>query len=169
MNRKVAARCSGGYPCLREAELSARRTATSSRRFLFSPRYAAPRWCMAPTLLGVVLLLQPGSGRPHWKPGAALPWHRRRCGVGRPVPDDVLLRLVLGLPTPARCSAGAAQVVLLPRRAWPASRGFARVVRPDPPQGLGPQLAPEGFNARRRSRGIAVLRYTKMVAFVETP
>jgi hypothetical protein len=36
------------------------------------------------------------------------------------------------------------RVFLLPRRAWPASRGFARAVRPDPPQGLGPQLAPEG-------------------------
>jgi hypothetical protein len=33
MNREVAARCSEGYPCLREAELSARRTAASSRRF----------------------------------------------------------------------------------------------------------------------------------------
>jgi hypothetical protein len=37
MNREVAVRCSGGYPCLREAELSARRTVTSSRRFLSSP------------------------------------------------------------------------------------------------------------------------------------
>jgi hypothetical protein len=27
MNREVTARCSEGYPCLREAELSARRTA----------------------------------------------------------------------------------------------------------------------------------------------
>ncbi len=27
---------------------------------------------------------------------------------------------------------------LLPRRAWPASRGFARAVSPDPPQALGP-------------------------------
>jgi hypothetical protein len=76
--------------------------------------------------------------------GAALPWHHQRRGAGRPGPDYVLLRLALGLPTPARCSAGAAQVVLLPRRAWPASRGFARAVCPDPPQGLGPQLAPEG-------------------------
>jgi hypothetical protein len=31
-----------GYPCLREAELSARRTATSSRRFLSSPRIRRP-------------------------------------------------------------------------------------------------------------------------------
>src|SRR5688572_28801520 len=99
---------------------------------------------MVPASLGVVLVLQPGSGRPHWKPGAALPWHRRRCGAGRPGPDDTLLRLVLDLPTPARYFAEAAQVVLLTRRAWPASRGFARAVRPDPPQGLGPQLAPEG-------------------------
>jgi hypothetical protein len=37
MNREVAARCSEGYPCLREAELSARRTTASSRRFLSSP------------------------------------------------------------------------------------------------------------------------------------
>jgi hypothetical protein len=37
MNREVAARCSEGYPCLQEAELSARRTAASSRRFLSSP------------------------------------------------------------------------------------------------------------------------------------
>jgi hypothetical protein len=74
---------------------------------------------------GVALLLQPGFGRPHWKPGAALPWHRRRCGAGRPGPDDALIRPVLGLPTPAQYFAEAAQVVLLPRRAWPASRGFA--------------------------------------------
>ena len=94
--------------------------------------------------LEVVLLLQPDSSRPHWKPGAALPWHHRRCGAGRPGLDDALLRLALGLPNPARCFAGATQVVLLPRRAWPASRGFARAVCPDPPQGLGPQLAPEG-------------------------
>jgi hypothetical protein len=94
--------------------------------------------------LGVVLLLQLGSGQPHWRLGAALPWDCWRCGVGRPGPDDALLRPELGLPTPARCSAGAAQVVLLPRRAWPTSRGFARAVCPDPPQGLGPQLAPEG-------------------------
>jgi hypothetical protein len=36
MSREVVARCSGGYPCLREAELSAHRTAASSRRFLSS-------------------------------------------------------------------------------------------------------------------------------------
>jgi hypothetical protein len=147
MNREFAARCSGGYPYLREAELSVRRTAASSRRFLSSPWIRRPSVVDGsglPASLGVVLLLQPDSGRPHWKPGAALPWHRQRCGAGRPGLDDTLLRLVLGLPAPARCSTGAAQVVLLPRRAWSASRGFARAVRPDPPQGLGPQLAPEG-------------------------
>jgi hypothetical protein len=37
INREVATRCSGGYPCLREAELSARRTAASCRRFLSFP------------------------------------------------------------------------------------------------------------------------------------
>jgi hypothetical protein len=42
MNREVAARCSEGYPCLREAELSARRTAASSRRFLSSPWIRRP-------------------------------------------------------------------------------------------------------------------------------
>jgi hypothetical protein len=42
MNREVAARCSGGHPCLREAELSARRTAASSRRFLSSPWMRRP-------------------------------------------------------------------------------------------------------------------------------
>jgi hypothetical protein len=49
-----------GYPCLREAELSARRTAASSRRFLSSPGYVAPRWWMVPASLEVVLLLQLG-------------------------------------------------------------------------------------------------------------
>jgi hypothetical protein len=76
--------------------------------------------------------------------GGSLALHRRRCGAGRPGPDDAFLRPVPGLPTPARYSAEATQVVLLPRRAWPASRGFARAMRPDPLQGLGPQLAPEG-------------------------
>jgi hypothetical protein len=42
MNREVAARCSGGYPCLWEAELLARRTAASSRRFLSSPWIRRP-------------------------------------------------------------------------------------------------------------------------------
>jgi hypothetical protein len=42
MSREVVARCSGGYPCLREAELLARRTATSSRRFLSSPWIRRP-------------------------------------------------------------------------------------------------------------------------------
>jgi hypothetical protein len=42
MNREVAARCSEGYPCLREAELSARRIAAPSRRFLSSPWIRRP-------------------------------------------------------------------------------------------------------------------------------
>jgi hypothetical protein len=42
MNREVAARCSGGYPYLREAELSAHRTMASSRRFLSSPWICRP-------------------------------------------------------------------------------------------------------------------------------
>jgi hypothetical protein len=92
-----------GYPCLREAELSARRTATSSRRFLSSP------------------------------------WIRRPS--------------VLDLPTPARCSAGAAQVVLLPHRAWPASRGFARAVRPDPPAGTGTTASSRRMSTRGAGLG----------------
>jgi hypothetical protein len=88
---------------------------------------------MALASLGVVLPLHLDSYRPRWRPGAALPWHRQRHGVGRPRPDDALIRRVLGLPTPARCFAGAAQVALLLRRAWPASRGFARAVCPDTP------------------------------------
>jgi hypothetical protein len=66
-----------GHPCLREAELSARRTAASSRRFLSSPWIRRPRWWMAPASLGVVLLLLLDSGRPRWRPGAALPWHHQ--------------------------------------------------------------------------------------------
>jgi hypothetical protein len=42
INREVTARCSEGYPCLWEAELSARRTAASSRRFLSSPWIRRP-------------------------------------------------------------------------------------------------------------------------------
>jgi hypothetical protein len=90
MNREVVARCSGGYPCLREAELSARRTAASSRRFLSSP------WIRRPSVVD-------GSG--------------------------------------------------IARRAWPASRGFARVVRPDPLQGLGPQLAPARCQREAQAQG----------------
>jgi hypothetical protein len=108
---------------------------------------------MAPALLRVVLPLQPDSGRPRWRPGAALPWHRQRYGAGRPGPDDALLRRALGLPTPARCFAGAAQVALLLRRVWPASRGFARAMCPDPPKGLGPQLAPAGWQREKQAQG----------------
>jgi hypothetical protein len=42
MSREVVARCSGGHPCLQEAELSARRIAASSRRFLSSPWIRRP-------------------------------------------------------------------------------------------------------------------------------
>jgi hypothetical protein len=153
MSREVVARCSGGHPCLREAELLARRTAASSRRFLSSPWIRRPSAGMAPALLGVLLPLQPDSVRPHWRPGAALPWHRQRYGAGRPGPVDALLRRALGPPTPARCFAGAAQVTLLPRRAWPASRGFARAVCPDTLQGLGPQLAPAGCQREKQAQG----------------
>jgi hypothetical protein len=108
---------------------------------------------MAPASIGVVLLLQPGSGRPHWKPGAALPWHPRRCGAGRPRPDDALLRPVFGLPTPARYFAEAAQVVLLPRRAWPVPRGFARALRPDPPAGTGTTASSRRMSTRGAGLG----------------
>jgi hypothetical protein len=104
-------------------------------------------------LLGVALPLQLDSCRPRWRPRAALPWHRQRSGVGRPGPDDALLRRVLGLPTLARRFAGATQVALLRRRAWPASRGFARAMCPDPPQGLGPQLAPAGCQREKQAQG----------------
>jgi hypothetical protein len=168
-SREVVARCSGGYPCLREAELSARRTAASSRRFLSSP------WIRRLSVVdgsGIARSSIATAAR-FWptplEARAALPWHRQRYGAGHPGPDDALLRRVLGLSTPTRCFAGAAQVALLPRRAWPASRRFARAVCPDPPQGLGPQLAPAGVNARSRPRGIVILRHTKVVAFVTTP
>jgi hypothetical protein len=72
------------------------------------------------------------------KAGAALPWHHQRYDAGRPGPDDALLQRVLGLPIPARCFARATQAAPLLRRAWPASRGIARGVCPNPPQGLGP-------------------------------
>jgi hypothetical protein len=144
MNREVTTRCSGGYPCLREAELSARRTTASSRRFLSSP------WIRRPSVVdgsGIARSSIAAAAR-FWptplEDGGSLALACRRCGAGRPGPGDVLLRPVLGLPTPARYFAEATQVVLLPRRAWPIPRGFARAVRPDPPQGLGPQLAPEG-------------------------
>jgi hypothetical protein len=169
MSREVVVRCSEGHPCLREAELSARRTAASSRRFLSSP------WIRYPSVVDGSGITQSSIasvarfGRPRWRPGAALPWHRQRYGIGHPGPDDALLRRVLGLPTPARCFARAAQVALLPRRAWPASHGFARAVCSDPPQGLGPQLAPAGCQREAQAQGIVILRHTEVVAFVVTP
>jgi hypothetical protein len=63
---------------------------------------------MAPALLGAALPLQLDSGRPRWRTGAALPWHRQRYNARRLGPDDAPLQRVLGLPTPARCFAGAA-------------------------------------------------------------
>jgi hypothetical protein len=90
-----------GYPCLREAELSACRTAASSRRFLGSP------WIRRPSVVdgsGIARSSIAAAAR-FWptplEAGAALPWHRQRCGAGRPGADDTLLRPVLGLPTPA--------------------------------------------------------------------
>jgi hypothetical protein len=59
-----------GYPCLREAELLARRTATSSRRFLSSP------WIRHPSVVDGSGIARSSIAAPHWKPGAALPWHR---------------------------------------------------------------------------------------------
>jgi hypothetical protein len=38
-----------------------------------------------------------------------------------------------------------------------------------PPQGLGPQLAPAGLNARSRHRGIVILRHAEVVVFVVIP
>jgi hypothetical protein len=96
-------------------------------------------------------------------------WHRSeqycRCsqiladptgGRGQPCPG-IVSDTVLDVPGLMTCFSGecsacrlllgfaeAAQVALLPRRDWPASRGFARAVCPDPPQGLGPQQAPAG-------------------------
>jgi hypothetical protein len=144
INREVAARCSEGYPCLREAELSARRTAASSWRFLSSP------WIRRPSVVdgsGIARSSIAAAARFWPTPleasgGLALTSSAMRAGC--PGVDDALLRPELGLPIPTRCSVGTAQVFLFPRRAWPASRGFARVMRSDPPQGLVPQLAPEG-------------------------
>jgi hypothetical protein len=108
---------------------------------------------MAPASFEAASLLQLDSGQPRWRPGAALPWHRQRYGGGRLEPDDMLLRRVLSLPIPARCFVGAAQAALLLRRAWPASRGIARAVCPDPPQGLGPQLAPARCQRETQAQG----------------
>jgi hypothetical protein len=153
MSREVVARCSGGHPCLREAELSARRTAASSRRFLSSP------WIHCPSVVdgsGIARSSIAAAAR-FWptplEAGAALPWHRQRYDAGRPGPDDALLRRVLDLPTPARCFAGAAQVALLPRRAWPASRGFARAVCPDPPAGTGTTASSRRMSTRGTGPG----------------
>jgi hypothetical protein len=141
----------GGHPCLREAELLARRTAASSRRFLSSP------WIRRPSVVdgsGIARSSITAAAR-FWPTPleAALPWHRQRYSAGHPGPDDALLRRVLCLPTPARCFAGAAQVALLPRRAWPASCGFARVVCPDPPAGTGTTASSRRMSTRGAGPG----------------
>jgi hypothetical protein len=147
------ARCSEGHPRLREAELSARRTAASSRRFLSSP------WIHRPLVVdgsGIIRSSTTAVAR-FWpaplKAGAAPPWHRQQYGAGRPGPDDALLRRVPGLPIPARCFVRATQAALLLCRAWPASRGVARAVCPHPLQGLGPQLAPAGSQRETLAQG----------------
>jgi hypothetical protein len=144
MNREVAAPCSQGYPCLRKADLSAHRTAASSRRLLSSP------WIRRPSVVdgsGIARTSIAAAAR-FWptplEAGGSLALASSVIRRWIPRPDDALLRLVLSLPTPTRCFAGATQVVLLPRRALPASRRFARAVCPDPPKGLGPQLALAG-------------------------
>jgi hypothetical protein len=62
----------------------------------------------------------------------------------KPWVDDVFLEPEVGPPMPARRPGGSAQALLLPRRAWPAPREFARVVGHGPPPERGPQLAPVG-------------------------
>jgi hypothetical protein len=153
MNREVAARCSEGYPCLREAELSARRTAASSRRFLSSP------WIRRPSVVdssGIARSSIAAAARFWPTPleaggGLALTSSAMRCWM--PWVDDALLRPELGLPIPARCPGGTAQVFLLPRRAWPASHGFARAVRPDPPAGTGTTSSSRRMSTRGAGLG----------------
>jgi hypothetical protein len=79
--------------------------------------------------------------------------HCRRCDPGCPGPDDRLLRRVLGLPTPVRCSVRAAQAGLLPRRPGPASHGFARAVCPNPPVGTGTTASSRGMSMRDAGLG----------------
>jgi hypothetical protein len=153
MRREGAARCSEGSPRLREAELLACRTAVSSRRPLSSP------WICRPSVVdgsGIVRSNIVATAR-LWpaplKVGGGIAWHRQRYGAGRPGPDDALLRRVPGLPTPVRYFARATQVAPLLRRAWPASRGVAQAVCLGPPQGLGPRLAPTGFQRETQVQG----------------
>jgi hypothetical protein len=87
---KSRSRCAmlQGHPCLWEAELSARRTAASSKRFLSSP------WIRRPSVVdgsGIARSSIDAAARFWLTPleaGAALPWHRQRYGAGRPGPDD---------------------------------------------------------------------------------
>jgi hypothetical protein len=101
MSREDVVRCFEGHPCLREAELSARRTAAFSRRPLSSPWIRRPSvvdgFGIARSSISVAAIFWPTP----LKAGAALPWHRQRYGAGRLGPDEALLRQVLGLPTPA--------------------------------------------------------------------
>jgi hypothetical protein len=82
------------------------------------------------------LLLQPGSGRPHWKPRAALPWHRQHAVLdvlgqmtrfsgwcsACPLLPDVLLelhKLSCFLVEPGLHLADLLELcVLTPRRDW---------------------------------------------------
>jgi hypothetical protein len=153
MIREVVVRCSGGHSCLWEAELSARRTAASSRRFLSSP------WIRHPSVVD-------GSGIARSSIAAAARFW--------PTPLEAEGSLALASSTIRRWTSRArwraspasarpahscsmfcrsCTVALLPRRAWPASRGFARAVCPDPPQGLGPQLAPAGCQREKQAQG----------------
>jgi hypothetical protein len=99
MKREVATRCSGGYPYLQEAELSAHQTATSSRRFLSSP------WIRHPSVVdgsGIARSSIAAAARFWPTPleaggSLALASSAMRCWTSWA--DDALLRLVLGLPT----------------------------------------------------------------------
>jgi hypothetical protein len=106
MNREVAARCSEGYPCLREAELSARRTAASSRRFLSSSQVLADstgvRWRPYPDVVGNAVLDALGEmtcfsdwrlARP-FLPDVLADRHKRSCSLVEPsLPLAYLLEL----------------------------------------------------------------------------
>jgi hypothetical protein len=83
--------------------------------------------------------------------GLALTSSAMRCWT--PGVDDALLRSEVGPPIPARCPGGTAQAFLLPRRAWPASRGFARAVGRDPPTGTGTTASSRRMSTRGAGLG----------------
>jgi hypothetical protein len=92
LSREVVARCSGGHPCLREAELLARQTAASSRRFLSSP------WIRRPSVVdgsGIARSSTAAAAR-FWptslEAGGNLALASSTIRRGRPKPDDALLR-----------------------------------------------------------------------------